>query len=276
MDVRLVLPRSLRLPLIYIGLGAVFALGCNGPAVPVRTDINVEAKSCVDGALSMSFDVVSSNALFPAIYLYGSSNVIPTPVLTGGGSSFHVVADLDTVALGEAVAMTFSTSAFPNTSTSMQNIQFYTVPASQVGPPACPPEHGPVIGTSDGPGLGLHLEISNPGPDALIVDELELAETSSLIPASQLYRGSPYIDYPIWIAPPTLPPGVALAPGSPPFIVDLPDVPSASTVAVLLRYSVHSPSGMESSAIVQVDLLGSTVATEPSTWGAVKALFRAK
>jgi len=164
-DLSLILPRSLRIPVLLSGLAFVIALGCNGPSVPVPVDINMEAKSCVDGALSMSFDIVASNSLFPATYQYGSSNVIPVPSISGSATSFHVVAGLDTVETGEAVSMSFSSSAFPNTSTSIQNIQFYTVPVSQVGPPACPPEHGPVIGTSDGPGIGIHLEISNSSPD---------------------------------------------------------------------------------------------------------------
>jgi len=273
-DLSLILPRSLRIPVLLSGLAFVFALGCNGPSVPVPVDINMEATSCVDGALSMSFDIVASNSLFPATYQYGSSNVIPVPSISGSATSFHVVAGLDTVAAGDAVAMTFSSSAFPNTTTSIQNIQFYTVPVTQVGPPACPPEHGPVIGTSDGPGIGIHLEISNSSPDPLVIDQLEMAEVTDLIPPSGFYRGSKYIDYPIWIPPTTLPPGTVLAPGSPPLIVDLPETPAAGTAGVLLRYITHSSSGVESSAMMQVDLSFLPVATKATTWGKVKSLYR--
>src|SRR4029079_18501119 len=188
-DLSLILPRSLRIPVLLSGLAFVIALGCNGPSVPVPVDINMEAKSCVDGALSMSFDIVASNSLFPATYQYGSSNVIPAPSISGSATSFHVVAGLDTVETGEAVSMSFSSSAFPNTSTSIQNIQFYTVPVSQVGPPACPPEHGPVIGTSERPRIGIRLESANSSPDPLFIDELEMAEVTDLIPPSEFYRG---------------------------------------------------------------------------------------
>ncbi len=271
MDVSLVLPRSLRIPILLSGLAFVIALGCSGPSVPVPVDINMEAKSCVDGALSMSFDIVASNALFPATYQYGSSNIIPVPTLTGSSTSFHVVVGLDTVAVGETVSMTFSSSAFPNTSTSIQNIQFYTVPASQVGPPACPPEHGPVIGTSDAPGLGLYMEVSNPSPEPLIIDQLEMAEVPTLFPASEVRRGGHGEDC-TWVI--MCPTGFVLAPGSPPLVIDLPESPTGGTEGLMLRYITHSSSGVESSAMMQVDLSFLPVATQPTTWGKVKSLYR--
>jgi hypothetical protein len=272
-NVTLVLPKSLRLPLLYTGIALVFALGCSGPSVPVETVVNVEATSCVDGARAMSFDIVSTSAMLPAVYQYGSANVIPIPTISGGGSSFHVLAGLTSgVVVGDQVSMTFTSGAFPNASISIQNIQFYTAVPSRIKFPACPPEHGPVIATSDTPGLGLHMEISNDGADPLIVDQMELAETPALLPASSVRWGDSDFEGLSWSAP--IAPGIALAPGAPPIVVDLPELPTPGTVGALLRYAVHSGSGMEQRAIVQVDLIGHPVATEPSTWGAVKALYR--
>jgi hypothetical protein len=253
----------------------VFALGCSGPSVPVETVVNVEATSCADSVLSMSFDIVSTGSMLPATYQYGSPNVIPIPSISGGGSSFHVLAALDTVAAGDAVSMVFTAGAFPNASISIQNIQFYTAPPSQIHFPACPPEQGATIGTSDGgPGLGFHMEVSNPGADPLFIDQLELAETPALLPASEVRWGGSDFEGLSWN--PAVPGGIALAPGTPPMVVDLPDIPTPGTAGAIMRYTMHSSSGMEQRVIVQVDLIGGTVKTEPSTWGAVKALYRGK
>ena len=274
MDVTLVLPRPLRLPLLFVGIGAVFALGCSGPSVPVTTDVNVEGTSCADSVQSMSFDVVSSNGLLPGPFVYGSSNVVPTPTVTPTNSqTLHIASDLTGVNSGDAVSMVFQAAAFPNASISIQNMMWYTVPkAQQPASPACPPEHGPVIGTSDAPGLGFHMEVSNPGADPLFIDQLELAETHDLLPASEVRWGGVDFEGLSWS--PAMSPGVVLAPGTPPMEIDLPDIPSPGTAGALMRYSMHSSSGMEQRVIVQVDLIGGTVKTEPSTWGKVKALYR--
>ena len=272
MDVSLVLPRSLRIPILFAGLVFVFALGCNGPSVPAPIDINVEAQSCVEGALSMSFDIVASNALFPATYQYGSPNVIPIPTITGSSTSFHVTADLDTVAVNDAVSMTFSSSAFPNTTTSIQNIQFYTVPAAQQVSGACPPEHGPVIGTNDLPGIGFHLEVSNPGPDPIaLTGGIEMAEVPALSPPGEVHRygNGELCDWQF-----VCPSGIVLAPGAPPLVFDLPDTPTFGTHGVMMRYSAHSGGGGEQYVLMQVDLVGSPVKVSERTWGAVKALYR--
>jgi hypothetical protein len=253
----------------------VFALGCSGPSVPVETDVNVEATSCVDSALAMSFDIVSTGSMLPATYQYGSPNVIPIPVISGGGSSFHVLAALDTVAAGDAVSMVFTAGAFPNAAISIQNIQFYTVPPANIHFPACPPEQGVVIATGDGgPGLGFHMEVSNPGADPLFIDQMELAETPDLLPPSEVRWGGSDFEGLSWNAP--IAPGMVLPPGTPPMVIDLPDVPSPGTTGALIRYAMHSSSGMEQRVIVQVDLFGSPVKTQSSTWGAVKALYRDK
>lgn len=251
----------------------MFALGCSGPSVPVQTDVNVEATSCVDGALSMSFDVVSTNTIFPGVYVYGSSNVIPIPAVTGGGTSFHVVAALDTVAANEQVSMTFTAGAFPNATISIANIQFYTAPPAQAQIPACPPEHALALGTGDSPGLGFHMEVSNAGTDPLVIDQLELAQTPTLLSGGTVRWGGSDFEGLAWT--PAMPGGIVIPPGTPPLMVDLPDTPSPGTQGVLMRYAVHSSSGMETRAAVQVDL-NAPVATEPTTWGRVKALYRNK
>jgi len=272
-DVSLVLPRSLRIPLLLSGLAFVIALGCNGPAVPVPIDINVEAQSCVDGALSMSFDIVASNALFPATYQYGSSNVIPIPTLTGSSTSFHVTADLDTVAVNDAVSMTFSSSAFPNTTTSIQNIQFYTVPVAQLPhDPACPPEDdGPVIAVENMPGLGWHLEVSNPSSAPIVLEKLEVASVSTPLSRPLQHWDSPVLESVGWQV--VRPPGTVLLPGTPAEFFDLPDTPPPGTQATLCRY-IATSGGQEHRAIVQAYFFGGPVATKSRTWGEVKTLFR--
>lgn len=273
MNLSLLLPRSIRVPLLYAGVAAVFALGCSGPSVPVHTDVAVEATSCVEGALSMTFTVASTNGLFPPTYQYGSGNVVGMPTIVPGTNSFHVTASLDTVAAGEAVSMNFGTSVFQPATIGAQNVQFYTVPVAQLpSPPGCPPEDGPVIGTADGPGLGLHLEVSNPTPDPIMLEQLELAETSSLLSSFELAWGSSALESLSWTNP-FGGGGIVLAPGSPPLVIDLPDFPSPGTVGSLLRYASTS-GGQHHRAIVQADLVGGPVKAEPTTWGAVKALYR--
>jgi len=274
-NVKLVSPRSLRLPLLYIGLGAVFALGCNN-LVPVETTIDVESESCTDNALAMSFDVVSTAAMFPGVFQYGTPNVIPIPGVTPISGGFHVLAALDSVMTGESVQMTFSAGAYPNASITIQNIQYYTVPPAQIHFPACPPATAVTVATGDSPGIGFHMEISNSGADPLILDQMEMAETPTLVPGPEMHWGGSDFEGLAWAPSPTLPPGIALAPGTPPITVDLPDLPSAGSAGVLMRYIVHSGSGMESRAAVQVDLSSLPVATQPATWGKVKSLYRDK
>jgi len=275
-DVSLVLPRSLRLPLLYIGLGAVFALGCSGPSLPVTTDVNVEGTSCADSVKSMSFDVVSSNSLFLGTFLYGSNNVVPVPTVTNPNSqTLHIATDLTNVNSGDAVSMIFEAAAFPNASISIQNMMWYTVPkAQQPASPACPPEHGPVIGTSDSPGIGFHMEVSNPGADPLIIDQMEMATTPTLLPSGTVRWNDPDFEGMAWQSITT--PGLVINAGAPPIIIDLPETPPAGTAGALMRYSAHSTSGMEQRAAVQVDMSFLPVATEPSTWGHIKALYRDK
>jgi hypothetical protein len=274
-DVKLVLPRSLRLPLLYAGIGAVFALGCSGPSVPVPVDVNVEGTSCADSVMSMSFDVVSSNGLLPGAFVFGSPNVVPVPTVTPTNSqTLHIATDLTNVNSGDAVTMVFQASAFPNASISIQNMMWYTVPkAQQPASPACPPEHGPVIGTSSLPGIGFHMEVSNPSADPIVLPNgIEMAQTSSLYPPAELARGGASESAPWQVV---CPPGIVIAPGSPPMTFDLPDAPDASTQEVLLRYTSVA-GGEHNFVVVGADMRGGTVKTEPSTWGAVKALYRGK
>jgi hypothetical protein len=272
-DVTLVLPRPLRLPLLFIGLGCVFALGCSSPSLPVTTQVNVEGTSCADSVRSMSFDVVSSNSLLPGAFVFGSANVVPVPTVTTPNSqTLHIATDLTNVNSGDAVSMIFQAAAYPNASISIQNMMWYTVPkAQQPASPACPPDHGPVIGTADTPGLGFHLEVSNPSPDPIVLPNgIEMAQTPTLYPPAELRRGGANEACSWTVA---CPAGIVIAPGSPPMMFDLPDAPDPSTQGVLLRYT-SSEGGHEHYVVLQVDLTGETVKTEPTTWGAVKALYR--
>lgn len=271
MNVSLILPNSFRRTLLYTGVGLVFALGCS-TTVSVHTDIAVEMPSCVDGALSMTFDVVSTQGILIASYLGGSGQVVGVPTIVPGTNMFSVTADLDTVALGDVISMNFVAQAFMNASIGAQNIQFYTVPASQLPqPPGCPPAQGPVIGTGDLPGLGFHMEVSNPTSEPMTLERLELVETPALLPNSALDWGNPTLESLPWHSP--LAPGMPLAPGTPPIVIDLPDSPSPSTHGTLMRY-VATYHGEEYRAIIQADLLGGTISTQPTTWGAVKALYQ--
>lgn len=271
MNVPVILPHSLRRTLLYTGVALVFALGCN-TGVPSQVDVAVEAESCIDGALSMTFTVASTQALFLPQYQYGSPNIIGIPTMVPGTNSFFVTADLDTLALGEVVSMNFGAAAQLNASIGAQNIEFYAVPAAQLPQPSgCPPTQGPVIGTGDLPGLGFHLTISNPTPEPITLDQLELAETSTILPSTMIGWGNPVLESLAWQSP--LAPGTMLMPGTPPLVVDLPDVSLPATHGTLLRYaSTHN--GQMHRAIVQADLVGGTVTITPTTWGAVKALYR--
>lgn len=271
MNVSLILPGSLRRTLLYTGVGLVFALGCSN-TVPVHTDIAVDMPSCVDGALSMTFDVVSTQGILIASYQGGSGQVVGIPTIIPGTNSFSVIADLDTVALGDVVSMNFVASAFMNATIGAQNIQFYTVPSAQLPQPsACPPAQGPLIGTGDLPGIGFHLQVSNPTAEPMTLERLELAETPALLPNSALGWGNPDLESLPWHSP--LAPGMPLIPGTPPIVIDLPDSPSPSTHGTLLRY-VATFHGDKYRAIIQADLVGGTVSTQQTTWGAVKALYR--
>jgi hypothetical protein len=251
----------------------VFALGCSGPSLPVTTDVNVDATSCADSVKSMSFDVVSSNSLFLGTFLYGSNNVVPVPTVTNPNSqTLHITTDLNGVNSGDNVSMIFQAAAFPNASVSVQNIMWYTVPkAQQPASPACPPDHGPVIGTSDLPGIGFHLEVSNPSPDPIVLPNgIEMAQSPTLYPPAELASGGTSEGAPWQVV---SPPGIVIAPGSPPMLFDLPDAPDPSTQEVLLRYTSVS-GGEHHFVVVGVDMRGGTVKTEPTTWGKVKALYR--
>lgn len=270
MDVSLVLPRSLRSTfLTIIGLLGVFALACNSG--PQTVNISVDEPSCVDGAQSMTFTIQSSNSIFLPVYVMGNPYVLGVPTTTQGTNSIDVVADVDNVPLGGQVQMMFQGAVMMNASISITNVQFYTVPAAQLPhDPACPPANGPVIGTNDLPGIGFHLEVSNPTPEPIIIQSLEMAESPVVYPPAEVCYGCASESAP-WVS--VSPGGIVLAPGSPPLVFDLPDAMAPSTIATLLRYTAVYAGGVHR-AVVEGDLLGGTVATQPTTWGKVKSLYR--
>jgi hypothetical protein len=267
---RLVSTRILTRFLVLTALATVFALSCNSG--PVTTNIVVEEPSCVDGALSMTFTVTSTNSLALPLYLTGSPHVLGTPTITPGTGTFDVVAALNPTALNDVVTLKFSAITGMQPGISIHDVQFYTVPPANIPEiPECPPTHGPVIGTSDGPGLGLHLTVHNPSPEPIVLNVLQLAEAPSVIPGAALdwsYFDSgtiPYIN--------AVPSGTMLAPGSPPIVVDLPDLPAPGMEAGLMRYEA-SYGGSVHRVVFQADLAPDPVKTENKTWGAIKALYR--
>lgn len=270
MDVTLVLPPTLRRSLILAGLAAVLALGCNSG--PMSADIVIEEPSCVEGALSMTFTVTSSNTVALANYVIGSAHVIGTPAIIQGANSFDVIAALNPTAINDVVTMKFSAIVSMNGALSVSNVQFYTVPPAQIPEiPECPPTHGPVIGTDDLPGLGAVLTIANPSPVPIMLNTLQIAEATVVLPPQLLEWGYfdsgtiPYVN--------AVPSMTLLLSGSPPIIVDLPDAPSPGTQATLMRYDA-TYGGANHRVIVQGDLVSGPVRTQMTTWGAVKALYK--
>ncbi|HET6463513.1 MAG TPA: hypothetical protein VFH33_06910, partial [Candidatus Krumholzibacteria bacterium] len=198
--------------------------------------------------------------------------VLGVPTTTQGTNSIDVVADVDNVPLGGQVQMQFQGAVMMNASISITNVQFYTVPAAQLPhDPACPPANGPVIGTNDLPGIGFHLEVSNPSSEPIMLQSLELAESPIVYAPSEVRYGGA-CDGASWVS---ASPPIMLAPGTPPLVIDLPDAMAPSTIATLLRYTAVYGGGVHR-VVVEGDLLGGTVATQPTTWGKVKSLYRDK
>jgi hypothetical protein len=256
-----------------MNLGLVFALGCSTGA-PVSTDITVDAKSCVEGALSMTFSVQSTQLMILPVYISGTPNVLGYPTILSGTNEFHVFADLDTLGVGEAVSMQFNAAASMPNAIGAQNIQFYTVPVAQLPhDPACPPEDdGPVIAVENLPGLGWHLEVSNPSSAPIVLEKLEVAAVSTPLSRPLQHWDSPVLESVGWQV--VRPPGTVLLPGTPAEFFDLPDTPPPGTQATLCRY-IATSGGQEHRAIVQAYFFGGPVATESRSWGGVKTLFRA-
>jgi hypothetical protein len=270
-NLSLVLRSPFRRTLLCVGVGVVFALGCNSG--PMQMDITVEEPACVGGALSMTFTVLGSNPISLVTYQGGSADIVGTPTIIPGTNNFDVVAELNGVPINQHVTLKFSGISSMNASFSIQNVQFYTVPPAQLPQqPECPPAHGPVIGTNDQPGLGTVLEVSNPTPVPIQMLMLELVESPAVLSNSEMEWGHPTLEALPWAAP--IAPGTMLPPGSPPMVIDLPDALAPSTHATLLRY-MAAYNGATHRAIVQGDVTNGSVATEPSTWGKVKALYRA-
>jgi hypothetical protein len=115
----------------------------------------------------------------------------------------------------------------------------------------------------------LMVEVADPGALPLSIVALDFAEAPGMLPPDQLDWDAPAFNALSWQQ--EAPGGLVLDAAAPPAVINLPGATSAP--AVLCRFiSIYD--GMEVRGILQVDVAGTALRTAPSTWGAVKALYR--
>ena len=272
MRISSVFPTHVRPWLLAGTVLAVFALGCSIP--PISTEQSLELHSCVDGARSVRFVAVIGPMVTTADAQAGSSNIIGTPDVQFFGPGVQVTAELDNVPLGDPVTFLLSATAVGyEISVTVTDVAFYTVPPDQIPPdPDCTPASSPefTLANETALGLGLVLNVSNPSSQPMMLTVLDLTESPNLLPPSSLDWTNPDFNALPWHT--AVGGGTSLDPAAPPLVIDLPDA-APGAEAALLRFHSFSEGG-PMRGIVQASLVEGTVATRPTTWGAVKALYR--
>jgi hypothetical protein len=267
-----ILSTRVRTLLLAGGAIAVFALGCSTP--PISTQETLELHSCVDGARSVRFMAEIGPMVTTADAQAGTSNIIGTPDVQFLGFGVQVTAELDNVPLGDPVTFLLSATALGyEISVTVTDVAFYTVPPDEIpSEPECTPASSPEFTLANDTvlGMGLVLNVSNPSSQPMMLTVLDLTESLNPLPPSSLDWTNPDFNALPWHT--AVGGGTSLDPAAPPLVIDLPDVPSGAEAA-LLRFTSFSDGGPVR-GIVQASLVEGTVATTPTTWGAVKALYR--
>jgi hypothetical protein len=267
-----ILPPTGRAWLLAGSALAVFALGCSH--TPITTEQSLELHSCLGGARSVRFTAAIGPMVTTADAQAGSSNIIGTPDVQFLGFGVQVTAELDNVALGDPVTFLLSATTLGyEVSVEVIDVAFYTVPPDQIPPdPECTPASSPefTLANETALGLGLVLNVSNPTSQPMMLTMLDLTESPNLLPPSSLDWTNPDFNALPWHT--AVGGGTSLDPAAPPLVIDLPDT-APGAEAALLRFSSFSEGG-PMRGIVQASLVEVPLATTPTTWGAVKALYR--
>ncbi len=277
-------------PLIVL----LFALGLGCSSVPTHFELEF-TNDCIEGARSLRFRAISTGGLAnpedvtwsPGIHVSND----PPIIVEVAPDEFDVTFGLrEEVGLGETVSLWghyFVTSGLgvsPNGRFVVTNVGFYPVPPDEiVGPAPCAPAGGPTLTVRNDPTLNLVLDISNDqgGVGVVTMQALQLVAIPNPLPVEELVWDNTVLATFPWVN--AVSPGTMLSAGAPAIVFDLPDeLPSAANLsspqspgAILLRYRAQS-SGGEVRAVWEVDLTQAPVATESTTWGRVKALYRTR
>src|SRR6188474_910103 len=118
------------------GIAMALVAGCSHvPSISYQT---IELRSCVDGALTVQFDLVYSNAFVSNVSVdYTSNNVVGTPLINPlGSNSFRVTAELTGIPTGDPVTIGFAAQVGQYGFAQAGNIRFYTDPPQSLGAPA--------------------------------------------------------------------------------------------------------------------------------------------
>ena len=264
---------SARSHLLYGAIGVALLAGCQN--IPATSHDVIELQSCTSNARSVRFDLNYTSAWVSSISLESqSANVVGTPTIDDlGFGTFQITAELNNAALNEAVSLGFAAQMGQYGAAWVGDVHFYNVPPADItdAEPSCTPGVLPEIALDNAPALGLHMQVSNPGAGTLTLESLELAQSPVLLPPSALHWGGADFEGLTWT--PGVVGGAPLVSGSPPLVIDLPESALPGTRAVLCRFVSGGEAGFTSRVITEVDLASGPLATKPSTWGAIKALY---
>lgn len=261
--------------LFILGVCLVLALGCTQT---MYIEASLEAHSCTDDAQTMSFVMNSTSLPINYLFLGGTPNVLGIPSLVGNPGTFYVA--LDHANKGDKVQVKYGSHVVlaPTLTVTLADVSFYKATADLYPTvPDCAVIQTPKFTITQPVPQGnaaavapdnLVVEVTDPGALPLTLVDLDFAEAPGLLPADQLDWNAPALNALSWQA--EAPGGLVLDAASAPAVINLPGATSAP--AVLCRFiSVYD--GMEVRGILQVDVVGATLETTPSTWGAVKSLY---
>jgi hypothetical protein len=257
--------------LIPASLGIVRMGGC--ASIPLSTTDAVQTQSCMAGAQAVRFTMTYSDATVGLPHFFaGSLNLDGVPTVVDLGGAYQVTAKLHPVALGEVVQMVFEAVCLGfGGPAEVSGVEFFAVPPDDIPGPSCKEGVSPAFALVDHALYGAVLQASNPATQPLALSTLQLVESPTVLDPSILdWSNSTFNALPWQNA---INGTAILDPAGQPLVVDLPEQTLPGTQAVLCRF-VCFDQGMEFRGIVQASLTGGSVATRPTTWGAVKALYR--
>jgi hypothetical protein len=255
---------------LFGGLGIALVAGCS--AIPHVTHDVITVQSCTANARAVRFTVTYSDPFITTFEVEAHTlNLVGVPTIADFGGYFEVTAELNNVAFGETVMMAFKATALTDAAMAVSDVQFFTVPPDEIVDPGCKAGMSPEFALANQGIHGLVLEASNPAAQPLTLSLLQLVESPNVLLPPLLDWSSPDFNALPWQN--AINGSVILDPAGQPLVVDLPDQTAPGTKAVLCRF-VSIDGGHELRGIVETDLVSEPVSTQPTTWGAVKALYR--
>jgi hypothetical protein len=253
---------------LWGALALALIAGCTN--IPQVIDTAVTVNSCTGNALAMRVTGTYGPFVTGISWNGGSSNIVGTPTINDYGISFEVIAELNHVSLGEPVTLDLLATAIVGSGIGISDVEFFTVPPDSIVGDGCKAGSSPEFGLANTQGA-VKLELTAPA-EPLILGMLQLAESPDVLSPSSLDWSDPVFNALSWHD--AVVGATPLDPAGPPLVVDLPGTTTPGTKAVLCRFT-SIENGMELRGIVQTQLTG-PLASEPTTWGAVKALYRSR